>query len=150
LEKLPRSATAEAVNDVELIAIGTNDFKFLVRQHPEIAMKVLAKFSARLRDADNLISLLLLGDITGHVIHTLVRMALTQSGMNRKLPKESHLQLTDTELAAKANISEVEVDRVLSELARIRLIKKVDDGIVLKRHKKLRNYLDYVNWKSRG
>ncbi|HPQ40833.1 MAG TPA: cyclic nucleotide-binding domain-containing protein, partial [bacterium] len=94
LEDLPRSASAAAIDTTRLIAIGKGDFKFLIQEHPEIAMKVLGRFSTRLRDADNLINLLLLGDMTGCVIHEIVKQVLMQFGSEDNIPKECSIPLT--------------------------------------------------------
>ena len=148
LEQLPRSASAEAVNEVELIALGTEDFKFLVQQHPEIAMKVLGKFSARLRDADHLIQLLLLGDNTGAIIHQLVKTALIHYG-TKNLPQEWVLDVSMSELAESTHVSEEEVLVVFNELGRIGLATYDGFQIKVHKHKKLKYYLEYLDWKSK-
>src|SRR5437763_7423225 len=51
-----RSATVEAVDDVEALAILAADLKRLLNEHPEIAVKLLAALSGRLREANARIS----------------------------------------------------------------------------------------------
>ncbi|MBN1356779.1 Crp/Fnr family transcriptional regulator [bacterium] len=149
LEDLPRTAGAEALEDSELIALSQKDFKFLIQQHPEIAMKVLGKLSARLRDADHLIELLLLGDSTSRVIHVLVKMALKQFGSKEKLPREWFLPVSRQDLARESGVSEAEIDRVLDELERLKLTTRGKDGIIIKQHKKMKHYLEYLELKGR-
>jgi CRP-like cAMP-binding protein len=52
LERLPRSATAELVEDGDLIVIGGDTFGDMIKANPEIAVRMLRKYSIRLRDAD--------------------------------------------------------------------------------------------------
>ncbi len=148
LEELPRSASAEAVGEVALISLSKSDFKFLIQQHPDIAMKVLAKFSTRLRDADHLIELFLLGDTIGHVIHALVKIARLKFGKNQKLPKECHLEIGISQLAEQMGLDVSSVDKVMVELDRMGLAEIQDDHIVIRKHRKLRTYLKYLDWKS--
>lgn len=150
LEDLPRSASAAAVETTRLIAIGKGDFKFLIQEHPEIAMKVLGRFSTRLRDADNLINLLLLGDVTGCVIHELVKQVVVIYGSEDNIPKECVIPLSMQQLSESTGLDIEPIEQVMSELKRSGLASVEDDGIVLRKHRKLKSYLDYFNWRERG
>lgn len=147
LEELPRSASAEAEDEVELVALSKKDFMFMIQQHPEIAMKILGKFSSRLRDANRLIELLLLGDHTGMIIHKLVTMGLLQFGYNGKMPNEWFLPITSEQFATECGIPLEQVRTVLKELDRIGLATVGPDGIIIRKHRKLKSYLEYLNWK---
>jgi CRP/FNR family transcriptional regulator, cyclic AMP receptor protein len=48
----PRSATVEAIEPVEALAVASADFRALLLEHPEIALMLLETVSRRLRDAD--------------------------------------------------------------------------------------------------
>src|SRR5258707_347988 len=52
-DKLPRSATAVAVTDCELVPIDTRRFLFLVGQTPNFALVMLQLMAARLRRMDS-------------------------------------------------------------------------------------------------
>lgn len=52
LEGSPRTATAEAVEDCELMRIDGSTFSNMVRQNVEIAVRMMRKLSARLRQAN--------------------------------------------------------------------------------------------------
>src|SRR3954447_4702087 len=47
-----RSATVEAVDDVQAVAILAGDLKRLLGEHPEIAVKLLSALGAKLREAN--------------------------------------------------------------------------------------------------
>ena len=59
LERMPRSAGAEMVEDGDLIVIGSDIFGDMIKANPEIAVRMLRKYSIRLRDADRQIGQIL-------------------------------------------------------------------------------------------
>lgn len=52
LDDLPRSASAEAVEDVTALLLPVWEFRSVLRSHPDIALKLLAVLSRRLRKAE--------------------------------------------------------------------------------------------------
>lgn len=52
LDDLPRSATAVAVGDVDVLLLPVWDFRGALRQHPDLALKLLAALSRRLRKVE--------------------------------------------------------------------------------------------------
>jgi len=50
LERMPRSASAEMVEDGDLIVIGSELFGDMIKSNPEIAVRMLRKYSLRLRE----------------------------------------------------------------------------------------------------
>jgi hypothetical protein len=52
LENLPRTATARVVEDAELICVNGSTFDQMIRSNMEIAVRMLRKFSSRLRAAN--------------------------------------------------------------------------------------------------
>lgn len=52
LDDLPRSATITAINDVTALLLPIWDFRGILQNHPDIALKLLAVLSRRLRRAE--------------------------------------------------------------------------------------------------
>ncbi len=52
LERLPRSATAEVLEDADIIVIGGDVFGDMIKANPEIAVRMLRKYSIRLRETN--------------------------------------------------------------------------------------------------
>ena len=52
IDSEPRSATALAVTDVELVAVSEKQFLFLVSQTPYFALKVMRTLAQRLRKSN--------------------------------------------------------------------------------------------------
>src|SRR5258706_11181245 len=50
LERMPRSAGAEVLEDGDLIVIGGDLFGDMIKSNPEIALRMLRKYSLRLRE----------------------------------------------------------------------------------------------------
>jgi len=50
LERMPRSAAAEMLEDGDLIVIGSDLFGDMIKSNPEIAVRMLRKYSLRLRE----------------------------------------------------------------------------------------------------
>jgi CRP/FNR family transcriptional regulator, cyclic AMP receptor protein len=60
LEHLPRTATVTALEDCEMVRIDGSTFDSMIRSNTEIAVRMLRKFSVRLREMDKKIEALLL------------------------------------------------------------------------------------------
>lgn len=55
LEALPRTADAVAVTDVRVVAINGSRFDEMLRKNPEVAVRIIRKYSKRLREANTLL-----------------------------------------------------------------------------------------------
>src|SRR5206468_274195 len=59
LERLPRSATAEVIEAGDLIVIAGDTFGDMIKANPEIAVRMLRKYSIRLRETNKQIEQIL-------------------------------------------------------------------------------------------
>ena len=75
-----RSATVEAIEDTEVVAILADDLKRLLKQHPEIAVKLLGALGQKLRDANERISRQSFQTVSSRVAGVLARLIETGSG----------------------------------------------------------------------
>jgi CRP-like cAMP-binding protein len=71
----PRSATVEAVEPVEALAISSRDFRSFLIGHPEVSLLLLQMISHRLRDADRVRVEYGAHDTVGRVSARLVELA---------------------------------------------------------------------------
>ena len=55
LEALPRTADAVAVTDVKVVEINGSRFDEMLRKNPEVAVRIIRKYSKRLREANELL-----------------------------------------------------------------------------------------------
>jgi CRP-like cAMP-binding protein len=65
LERMPRSAGAEMIEDGDLIVIGSDIFGDMIKSNPEIAVRMLRKYSLRLRETTKQIEQLAAGASPG-------------------------------------------------------------------------------------
>ena len=68
LERLPRSATAEVIEEGDLIVIGSDTLGDMIKTNPEIAVRMLRKQSIRLRDTNKQLEAALKGAPAGAAI----------------------------------------------------------------------------------
>ncbi|HJQ36125.1 MAG TPA: cyclic nucleotide-binding domain-containing protein [Thermoanaerobaculia bacterium] len=55
LEAMPRTADAVAFTDVKVVAINGSRFDEMLRKNPEVAVRIIRKYSKRLREANTLL-----------------------------------------------------------------------------------------------
>lgn len=55
LEALPRTADAVAITEVKVVAINGSRFDEMLRRNPEVAVRIIRKYSKRLREANTLL-----------------------------------------------------------------------------------------------
>ncbi len=75
LNDKPRSATAEVVDDSEILVIDRNTFETMIKGNTEIALRIIKKLSQRLQEADNQIENLLIKDNTSRLVNLLAKIA---------------------------------------------------------------------------
>ena len=70
LEAMPRTADAVALTDVKVVAINGSRFDEMLRRNPEVAVRIIRKYSKRLREANTLLEKLVGREVDmDHVAH---------------------------------------------------------------------------------
>jgi CRP-like cAMP-binding protein len=77
LERLPRSASAEVVEDADIIVISGETFGDMIKANPEIAVRMLRKYSIRLREANK------------HIEQVLAQGGGSRPEQHREVPAEA-------------------------------------------------------------
>jgi pSer/pThr/pTyr-binding forkhead associated (FHA) protein len=85
LEGLPRTASAESLDDVELIEINSTTFDRMIRANIEIAVRMLRKLSNRLQEANRKIELLSRATASGKLA-TVTRTAVVDMDRPSEAP----------------------------------------------------------------
>jgi CRP/FNR family cyclic AMP-dependent transcriptional regulator len=131
LDNEPRSATAIAIENCELILLHRADFESALEDNRSISRGLVRVLSARLRRANHQISTLALLDVYGRVARALLDMARDEG---RRL-KDGHIafrRATHQEIANRIGTTRETVTRMLKDLERQSLIEVEGKEIILR------------------
>jgi CRP/FNR family transcriptional regulator, cyclic AMP receptor protein len=111
-----RSASVEALEDSELLALPGSDVKLLLRDHPELAVKLIEALTRRLRAANERISNQSFRTVPGRVAGVLGGLLTDEvPGADSKAVT---IRMTQADLAQLAGTSRESVSRFLATLER--------------------------------
>jgi CRP/FNR family transcriptional regulator len=116
-----RSATIETLEETEVIAILAGDMRRMLREHPDIAVKLLGALSRRLRETNERLtrqSFQTVQSRVAAVLAELVAAARLQGGGERDIL----INATQTDLAQLAGSSRESASRFLAVLERAGII----------------------------
>jgi len=83
LNDAPRSATARALTDVEALVLDKVEFRRILRERPEVAIKILQAMSTRVRNADEIIQ-----NLTNRTVRDPLTGLLNRRAFNERLDEE--------------------------------------------------------------
>lgn len=132
LESKRRSASAEVISSQAVLLILEGDsLKRLIKENPEIALKIIATLSERLRLANHEIENLAFRDVEGRLKDLFFRMA-------RQGEKYAYIdkRITHEEIGKFIGTSRETVTRIVNKLQNRGLIEVQEDIIILKDIKK--------------
>jgi len=121
LDNEPRSATAIAVEDTELLSLHRNDFQSVLSDNRSIMSALIKILAARLRRANHQISTLALLDVYGRVARVIVDTARDE-GKRLKDGRIAFRRATHQEIANRIGTTRETVTRMLKDLERQGLI----------------------------
>ncbi len=130
LDNEPRSATAIAVEDAELLSLHRTDFQNTIGDNPSISTALIKILTARLRRANHQISTLALLDVYGRVARVILDMA-REEGRRLKDGRIAFRRATHQEIANRIGTTRETVTRMLKDLERQALIRVDGKEIVL-------------------
>jgi len=130
LDNEPRSATAIAVEESELLSLHRNDFQTVLNDNKSITSALIRVLSARLRRANHQISTLALLDVYGRVARVIVDMA-REEGKRLRDGRIAFRRATHQEIANRIGTTRETVTRMLKDLERQGLIHVEGKEIVV-------------------
>lgn len=139
----PRTSTAVVVEDAKLLELDARTFGDLVKNHSEIALRLLRRLAQRLDAANGLIEVLIHREPVDRVVAGLVRFAefdgREASGGAMLLP------LDLATLAGRIGLAQAEVSPVLRRLRRLSLVETVPDGFLISDVLRLGEFHDFLS-----
>ncbi len=148
IDNQPRSATAKAVEDSNVIVLSSDIFESQISTNPKLIMRILRKMSNRLREADRKIKTLLYRDNSSRVTGTL--MLLTQKhgnpqvGGGIKLDKDFSIK----ELVGMVGLPKPKVEEILDTLVRARVLELKGDEMTVYSMEHLERFMNYLEMKE--
>ncbi|MDR7484880.1 MAG: Crp/Fnr family transcriptional regulator [Armatimonadota bacterium] len=136
LDQLPRSASAEAVENSVLYTLGRADFQRELTHAPNLAMALLAALSARQRRMTEYTESLALQDVDGRLAHLLLDMAERHGHQAAGLVIDLHV--TQAELARMIGATRERINRALAAFKAAGLIQMRGRRIVITSPQQLR------------
>ena len=135
-----RSATIEAIEDTEVVAILGADMRRLLRAHPDIAVKMLGALSRRLRDTNERLARQSFQTVQSRVASVLADMVATARSQGAG---ESDVLITATQsdLAQLAGSSRESASRFLAVLERAGVITQGRGRLVVHDPGRLEGYV---------
>ena len=112
----PRTATAIAVTDAKLLALGQDKVIPWVREHPEVSLQLLARLASRLRRTNEVVGDLVVSDVPGRVAKALIDLGV-KFGDKRTEGLFVNHDLTQEELAQLVGASRETVNKALADFA---------------------------------
>jgi CRP/FNR family transcriptional regulator len=134
-----RSATVETVEGSEVIAILGGDMRRLLREHPDIAVKLLAALGRRLRETNERLARQSFQTVQSRVASVLAQLVSAQTS-DGEAAKDVLITSTQADLAQLAGSSRESASRFLAVLERAGVISQgrgrltVHDPLALERY----------------
>lgn len=135
-----RSASVEALEDSSALALLSGDVQRLMREHPGIAVKMLAALANRLRAANERIAQQSFQTVPGRVASALLGQARARQAEGAA-EHEVVIEATQAEIARLAGTSRESASRFLAELEREGVVALRRGKVTLHDPAQLRNYI---------
>ncbi|SJZ44769.1 Crp/Fnr family transcriptional regulator [Selenihalanaerobacter shriftii] len=125
-----RSATAQVLEDVELLSIHRQDFLQVLHSYPQIGSKVIAVLSRRLRETNRQLGNAHFKSVTERIKELLIKLA-KEKGEKVKDGVLIKQYLTHHELANLAGTSRESMTRTLNKLQEAGWLKIKDKDLII-------------------
>lgn len=144
LNDKPRSASAELLEDSEILVIDRKTFETMIRSNAEIALRIMRKLAERLQEADNQIENLMIRDNTMRLVDVLARLA--KGRMTGAFGVE--IRCSSDELAGMAGLAKEQVIAVLDKLVKSRIIDLREGSIHVSSKDNLDRLMKFLEMKD--
>ncbi|MDP9188678.1 MAG: Crp/Fnr family transcriptional regulator [Actinomycetota bacterium] len=117
-----RSASVEATEDTDLLALPARDVRSLIRKHPEMAEKLVVALTRRLREANERITRQSFQTVPSRVAGVLNQL-LAEGELTPQMRDGVTIRLRQSDLAQLAGTSRESVSRFLATLERAGVVE---------------------------
>jgi CRP-like cAMP-binding protein len=145
LENSPRSATAIALDKVQVLEFNRQNFEILISGNPQIALKLLKTFAVRLYDAKRKFMILTLEDPQARIADVFLMLDENQVNIDRTTDVRV-FQATVEDIAHWAAMSVNEAREIITHFVAQRRMELYNDRIVVRN---INDFSRYVSSRRR-
>lgn len=147
LNKKPRTASAEVIEDAQLLVIDGKTFGSMVLSNAEIAVRLIKKLARRLDSANTIIDLLMHKDPKARVI-----LGLAHEAEFNGEPLEDGSVMVPLDMGGLANqigLGVDEVQSVLKRLDRLSIVEQRSSGFRIPDVMRLHEFLEFLQMREK-
>lgn len=141
LNDKPRSASAETVDECEMLVIDRKTFDTLLRSNVEIAIRFIKRLADRLREANDQMESLMIKDNTSRLVSVLAKQV-------KEYKKTGEFHITIDELAGLAGIEGSQVKMILQKLASVRIVELSNETVQISSQDQVDRLLRYLEMRE--
>ena len=141
LNDKPRSASAETIEECEMLVIDRKTFETLPRSNVEIAIRFIKRLADRLRETNDQMEALMIRDNTSRLLNMLAREV--------KASKGSSITISIEELSGLSGIESGQAKAILEKLASVRILALgADDHVSIANQEQVDRLLRYLEMRE--
>ncbi len=141
LNDKPRSATAETLDDCDMLVIDRKTFDALIRGNSEIAVRFIKRLADRLREANDQMESLMIKDNTSRLVSILAKHV-------REQKKSGEFAMTIEDLAGLAGIEGSQARTILEKLSSVKIIEVSGDKVRIASQDQVDRLLRYLEMRE--
>lgn len=140
LNDKPRSASAETIEDCDMLVIDRKTFETLLRSNVEIAIRFIKRLADRLRETNDQMEALMIRDNTSRLVSLLAKQVKEKKGA---------VSISIDELAGLAGIEGSQTKMILEKLASVRILTLgADDHVQIANQEQVDRLLRYLEMRE--
>jgi CRP-like cAMP-binding protein len=144
LENSPRTATAIALEEVQVLEFNRENFELLISGNPRIALELLKTLAKRLYDSKRKFELLSLGDPVARIADVFLMLDNNQTGMEQTTTDTRKFQITVEDIAHWAAMDVNETRKIIDRFVTKGRMDLFKDRIVVKHISELARYVSSI------
>jgi CRP-like cAMP-binding protein len=141
LNDKPRSASAETVEDSDMLVIDRKTFETLLRSNVEIAIRFIKRLADRLRETNDQMEALMIRDNTSRLVNILAKRVRESKG--------GTVSLAIDDLAGMAGLEGSQAKEILGKLGSVRILTLTpDDHVTITSQEQMQRLLRYLEMRE--
>jgi CRP-like cAMP-binding protein len=141
LNDKPRSASAETIEECEMLMIDRKTFDALIRGNAEIAVRFIKRLADRLRETNDQMEALMIKDNTSRLVSILAKHV-------RDNKKSGEFTMTVDDLAGVAGIEAAQARTILEKLASVRIVNLGEDKVHIMNQEQVDKLVRYLEMRE--